>query len=287
MSSMVDRSVRPLFIPDDRGNPFLTGSGILLSVGTRSFLLTAAHVFHGARDRGLYVGGLQDLVLVNGPRQFTQAADGQPEDRADVGFAEMTPAEVRQLGDVVFLGPTALDPDDRLRPPPAGQGHPFYFILGYPASRMKRNPKTQKIKTGALRFLSLGAEPTVYKTLGLPEHSHLVVEFDRRNSLGPKGPAMAADPHGTSGGGAWRCDDLLRGHPSKGTLIAVMIEWHHHPANVLVGTRIGVVLEGIRAQYPELNSLIPRPSSLNITIALPQGTGPRPHEPPASDDVAV
>jgi hypothetical protein len=62
-----------------------------------------------------------------------------------------------------------------------------------------------------------------------------------------------------------RFDDLLRVRPGTARLVAIATEWRNQ-AGVLLGTRVGIVLEAIRAQYQELDDLIPRARSVDITI---------------------
>lgn len=252
-----ERFVRPLIAADDGRRPRHVGSGVLVAFNDRSFFLTAAHVLRDALGHPWAIAGEQNLVPPQSAVYFTTPAEAHQHDTADVGFVELTPNEVHQLGDVEFLSPARPDPDERRRPPQPGLTRPFYFVFGYPASRMKANPQTKTVRaTGAFPLLSVPVERYVYTAINRPEHAHLIVAFDRGDSHGRKGAVVAPHPRGISGGGIWRVDDLVHLKPEATRLVAIATEWWAQQ-EALVGTRIGVVLDGLRARYPDLQAFIP------------------------------
>ena len=125
-----------------------------------------------------------------------------------------------------------------------------------------------------MRYLGKGAPPEKYTALGVERHSHLAVDYHRDAVGTSRGVGRGPDPQGVSGGGAWRCEGLSVGDVSGSRMVAIMTEWHRAPDDALLGTRIAPVLEAIRTQYPELSASIPRASSVNVTVRMPQGRAP-------------
>src|SRR6185369_8327588 len=64
--SRLVRSVRPVFVPDDRGRPELVGSCTLLRIECQGLLSTAAHLINRYSDRYFYVGGAKCIVPIAG-----------------------------------------------------------------------------------------------------------------------------------------------------------------------------------------------------------------------------
>src|SRR5215471_4201266 len=53
----IQNAVCPIYGCDERGKPYLIGSSLLLSVGDKLLLVTAAHVLDWNGDTSLYVAG--------------------------------------------------------------------------------------------------------------------------------------------------------------------------------------------------------------------------------------
>ena len=62
----IQNAVCPIYGVDDRGKPYLIGSSLLLSVGDRLLLVTAAHVLDWNKDTSLYVAGSVRPILIEG-----------------------------------------------------------------------------------------------------------------------------------------------------------------------------------------------------------------------------
>jgi hypothetical protein len=65
---------------------------------------------------------------------------------------------------------------------------------------------------------------------------------------------LLPDPHGMSGGGVWRIDDLQASNDPTLRLVGIIIEHHPQPHHTMIATRIGIAFEGIARLYPELRA---------------------------------
>ena len=59
----------PIYAVDDRGGPYLLGSGVLLDVADATYLATAAHVLDRNSDSNLYLPGNPLVSLRAVPRR--------------------------------------------------------------------------------------------------------------------------------------------------------------------------------------------------------------------------
>lgn len=250
MGELVHPCVVPVMAPDAKGNPRPVGSAVLFASGNRTFVLTAAHVVTKFQTHGMYLGGRERIVEAEGRRHYSVPTAPGGVDRADVGFIELSQDEAASLGEVRFLRAADVDPDEWSRPLPQGRNRALYVVFGYPASKMKRNPVRLTVRTPPMTYLGPGASPDKYAAVGVEPHSHLVVDFVRDALVTRTGVGRGPVPRGVSGGGAWRCENLTTGDLTESRLVAIMTEWHQE-RDLLVGTRVGPILEEIRTQYPE------------------------------------
>ena len=264
--------VCPLYRVDGTGKPVLFGSAVLLQIADAYFLLTAAHVLDHNETSTLYygVGGPLRVLVGVAHKSSLTAGTSRDNDKNDVGFMELEPAIVTNLGSGHrFLNIRNLQPNDTVHP------GIVYELRGYPATRSKRNPTTRKVRPGPFSYLATPAGTGRYTGLGVDPQSHLLLRFDRANSYNDEGHLITAPlPHGMSGGGVWkrrydsRGDDLVQ----TGWLVGIATEYDDKE-KVIVATRIGLFLEAIRVKYSRLSSEIPRCHTLRINVSVDSDAG--------------
>lgn len=250
--------------PDRRAK--FNGSSILLQVGERFFFISAAHVFAAPADGGVLhvVGDSRNLRLrLNDVVGGTDASSPNPgEGTIDVAFLEVTAAEVERLGGAAALQMNEVDVDESLRPKGA------YLAIGYPGSKTSIDQRKGIVRVKPFAFHTGRAEPEIYRTFGHSPNTHLVLKYDRdsvtwHDEVERKGPL----PHGMSGGGVWCVRNTAPASPgpADAKLVAIMIQYHAKD-QVIVATRIALLLEGIRVRFPELSPLIPRTAAIKLNV---------------------
>ncbi|MCG3147723.1 MAG: hypothetical protein PCFJNLEI_01164 [Verrucomicrobiae bacterium] len=264
--------VCPLYGVDDRGNPLLIGSAVLLQIADAHFLLTAAHVLDTNARSTLYYGVGGPLQVLEGVAHKSGLSDGtsRDEDRNDVGFMELKPRIAAHLSHGHrFLNVCHLQPNEAVRP------SSIYELRGYPETRSKRNPTTKKVRPGPFSYLASPAGTSRYAALHVGPRSHLLLRFERKNSFNETGQRFTAPlPHGMSGGGVWKRrldsqgDDLLQ----TGWLVGIAMEYDAQE-NVIVATRISLFLEAIRARFPGLANEIPKCHTLRVNVSVDRVAG--------------
>jgi hypothetical protein len=201
----VQNAVCPIYGINDRNQPQLLGSSILLRLRTRAVLVTAAHVLDENKRTTLYFGGAEQLIQLVGPSyRVRPTLPDRQEDTFDFGFIDISETEPNQWSRYRFVTPNDLDVDDVPVAPT------LYAFVGYPETR-NRLLMGRKFQLSTTAFVLLPSASERYSPLGLNPLTHFVGEFDRQEQVdSKKGVLTGPDPKGISGGGVWRM-----GQPSE------------------------------------------------------------------------
>jgi hypothetical protein len=249
-------TVVPIIVPDNRRNPQVIGSAVLLRLAEQPFLLTAAHVADRGARGGLEVGARERIVPLGGRYFHTTPPDGgRAADRFDLAVFPLSDAVAADLGAPNFLGPDELRWTERphVQSTPAGT----YLLTGFPSSKQPRQPKSDgEFVVRPYQPLVQASELDRYESLQVHPDSHLALALDRSDLQSLSGPKQAPDLHGMSGGGVWRIDHLIGAGEPRAHLVGIMVEYHDSPSHVLLATRIGVALQLIQDEFPSLGTLI-------------------------------
>lgn len=242
----------------DAGTVHLFGNAVLFTAGGRHFALTAAHVLDEFEPHGLGILGEPDMLDLSATRVYRTVApaENRDADRIDVGFVELSDAQVATLGNVRFLTPDDLDVTDA--PSYFTYVRTKYLLLGYPASKQGKLRADLEVDPQPLAYAAQAADPSLYKSLETDPDRHLLLPFDQKAVISTEGRATAPKLDGMSGCGVWRFDSLHALPGGRDQLVGLFIEWHRGSRKVLVATRIDQCLEGVRHSVPELEHLLPR-----------------------------
>lgn len=137
------------------------------------------------------------------------------------------------------------------------KGKKYYAFIGHPANKTKPKYGTSKIKSEVFSYLGTVASSYEYEQLSFFPYSHIIVSFDPKKCLDENGTRCTfPKAKGMSGGGVWLLEDLNK-HSSQShvnKLVGIGIENHKKP-KVMVGTRIGAVIEVIKRKFPDCKNL--------------------------------
>jgi hypothetical protein len=262
----IQHAVCPIYGCDDRGKPYLIGSALLLSVGDKLLLATAAHVLDWNKDTSLYVAGRVKPILIAGDSYRTEPPKaGRDEDLADVGIIEVSNIPREQWSRYRILTPADLDVDDF----PAD--HTLYGFAGFPVTRNRVYLTT--IKPSSMACVVVASPPDAYARLELHPATHFLGNFDRNRQIDSvKGLFTGPDPRGMSGGGAWRLGtpkEFAMGTNSE-RLIGIGIE-HRKDHKILLAVRVSTVVALIGAVYPAVLALLPTSRSVRVIATEVKG----------------
>jgi hypothetical protein len=240
--TLLARNIVPLF-RDVRGRPSLVGTGLLVSAGERSFLVSAAHVFDGLDAGGelyLYIGPSTRRRLSGRLRKTNNPSGDLRTQKAplDVGVLLLTGPGLPPYPpvDKCCLPVTALMP----RALPRQGKH--YLVTGFPSSKSRPNPVGHNITSKVYAFRNLSAQPKVYTQLGMSDRTHILVSFDRRRAVfADKRVATFPDPRGMSGAPVWLLfDENGPNDPAHTPVVGIAIE-HRRDDHVIVATDVAMV----------------------------------------------
>ncbi len=216
------------------------GSGVLLTVDNRFFVVTAAHVLAKHSHNTFVV--LPDAELTLGGLLHST-----PPATVDLSVLELTDAgQIAHLQrEHSFL--TLADLCTRQK-----HDNDLYLLVGYPATKTKVynaaiHAKPYPLQAQAAADFNFAAE-------GLQRATHLVLDATGEVvKVANPNPHKAPDLEGVSGGGVWHNGNYLMGDPAQEKrLVGIIIEQRTHGRGgrrSLVVTRTAVLLEFMRQSF--------------------------------------
>ena len=257
------------FYANQDGRVTACGSGVLLAVGERRFILTAAHVLDfqevmglplavGGAGEGVFLEPLDTLKIYRSPYSLDLQIEEnysdlrkQESDPIDTGIAEITPrmAEVLQQGKRF----ATLQEVDVEKPHTPGA----FLIAGYPLKRSRVDPTERTATYEGGWFVTDFAAPPI-------REDRLALHFHYPSSgINLRGEEQAVDhPEGISGCGVWRIGDLrsiqMRGgnwNVDHVKLIGIEHGWFQSLRRVHV-TPIHIAIQMIYKGYPDLQKVM-------------------------------
>jgi len=244
MATLLARHVLPLFLDDRHGKPQRCGSGFLVSAGTASYLISAAHVFDavkGGHEPYFYIGSKTKRKL-SGSARLTRAPAGRSRrsDKLDIGVLRLEgpglppyPAIEKYPLPIGALKPNALPREGKQ-----------YLLVGFPGTQTSLNSARRQVTTKLYSYRNISYPAGEYQSIGVDVQSHIAVIFDRKKSLGADGNLrMFPDPAEMSGSPVWLLyDENGPNDPTQTPVVGVAIE-HRANHRAIVATDIGLALD--------------------------------------------
>lgn len=225
------------------------GSGVLLRIVDRVFLLTAAHVTDRWSEGTLMIPGRDRFIPVQGSFACTKLPDSaeRREDALDIAYVWLDADCVKELHpdcQVLERGDASLEC--------RYQRNVTYTFAGYPWRKSKS--KDGEISTEFYTMSGFSAPISDYETSGLDTKSHIAIRFRRQKVFYPARKKIMRAPHpaGMSGGGAYFWSpEVLSMTPSRLPLAGV-VNAYYRDRSLLVATRLHVYVACIFHNQPDL-----------------------------------
>ncbi len=248
----------PLYTKQDR-KTLLCGSGVLLQVAEKHFIVSAGHTFDARKmlDLPLWVtdGVVGNSLLPLGQVLIRSSETAVPYHRTDEPFdtavCELSSETASKIAvQKRFLRLIDVDPWDRQEP------RSWYMVYGYPTKLSPADEQSQSINANAVALATFlycderGPLDNYDKDVGI------ALDFDSTTTRDDDGnPAVPPHPGGMSGCGIWRLveagTDARRWTVDDVKLVAI-----DHTLKtgqkVLVGTRIRYALQMIYRNHVDL-----------------------------------
>lgn len=237
----------------------LIGSGVLLRIVNRTFLLTAAHVMDYQEDGTLLIPGERGFMPVRGyfSPTFLPHSGRRNDDQIDAAYYWLDEDCVAELHpSCAILGRADVSLDGE----PARQTD--YTFAGYPWR--KGNVTVGRVATSFYTCTGYESKKSEYEKYGLKKSLHIAVRFRRRKTFhqGTRRVGTAPLLHGMSGGGvyAWT-QEALKMSPVRLPLIGIA-NTYIPGRSLLVATRLHVYVGCIFHNQPDLAAIAAGPEDL-------------------------
>ncbi len=247
------------FYTEQHGRTMLFGTGVLLQVGDKHFIVSAGHNFDARRmcDLPLWVtdGVLGNRLLPVGQVLIRSSETNDPYHRTDelfdIAVCELASEVAAQIAvNKRFLRLIDVDPWDRQEP------RSWYMVYGYPTNLSPADEANRSINANAVAFATFIYCDERGSLDRFDEEVGIALDFDPTNIRDDNGePAAPPHPGGMSGCGIWRLveagTDTRRWKLDDIKLVAVDHTLKTEK-KVLVGTRIRYALQMIYRNHADL-----------------------------------
>lgn len=238
----------------------LIGSGVLLQVAERRFLVSARHVLPSQCLSGMMIPNGEDLIGVEGFAEVSRIPPDSVfrEDRIDITVVELKPEIVQAIGSrFSFLDLINIQIDHALIQ--SSQ----YMICGYPNAWTKQTEDGYEPTPLILRTKPVS--PSNQMRDEFPDNAKLFVAYEPMHRDVRTGETVEAPPPvGISGSGLWFIDVKHARTPGNQAPKLVGIITHSGASeNLMVATRIEVVTEVLRQRF-QVN--VPAPATICVNI---------------------
>lgn len=245
----------PLFSHAGR-RPQLIGTGVGLQAGDERLVLTASHVLRDFGEDTIYVPAGTEWATLSGVAHHAKTPNiiDSQDDRVDAGVLQLD-SESRQNW-TGWLTPAQLLPGATAGP------HDGFVVVGYPRSKQKYNFEKRSITPRAWPYFGIPVPSRDYEKARAQPRVHVVLGFDRENTVHSGRVITAPSVRGVSGGMLLAAPGVYSPELRQTAALAGMfIEWPH-PLRYLVSTRIDLHLSLIEQQIPILRGVVPSPRSM-------------------------
>lgn len=257
--SQLNESVVQIFASKDSADrrfPVSAGSGTLIQLGSRRFLITAAHVIDAAKHTSLYAGINGVLVEVDGTA-FVTASDDRDKDLFDFAFMELEGKLAQACERLNFIGKEhffygSFEPELTV-----------YMALGYPRSKnKKRDLPGKKVRNRRWSFTTRKAMAFDHGRVGTDPRTHIPVMFVRNRVVDDTSSRVnPISPRGLSGGPLLQLGNA--GSPSyyqrasiPALVSGILIE-NRDDERAVLAVRIRIVLIEIGKKFPDVKRDLP------------------------------
>lgn len=256
------KSTIQFYTNSKEGNPRAFGSGLLLTLKGRYFMVTAAHVIAEHHENIFLI--LPDCEQRLGGRLVSTAIPTlgyREDDSTDLSAMELTDKKLIDLLQKhhIFLKRSDLSIAQR-------HSTPQYLSVGFPGSETKYHEEEKELEANPYPVQSEVAENFNYEKVGISFATHIAIKFEGE-VVSASNPTPHSTPHmgGISGSGLWHNGNYLKDDPTIAKrLVGIVIEQQTVDGQtVLIATRTAVVLEFMRLGF-QLN--IPPSTTIKVVI---------------------
>jgi hypothetical protein len=241
--------------------PGLIGTGFPVQIGPKKVLVTAAHVTACLENEHFYIPNGNTLTAFD--CRITHMGHANRcghDDPIDLALIDLDDEQSKRLSRFRFVKLHEMEFPTFSTAPDAA-----YSFVGYPASRNKSEFRVSEIAPTLFAFTGTPIAIDNYGRFGFAFQTHLVVVIDEKSATGRNRAQTLPSTKGLSGGPVW----LLARLPDTagGSLVPLLAGMAiEHKRGGLIAVRTWVLLQTMRAIYPDLAPLIEEFPNFRLTI---------------------
>jgi len=241
-------SIHAIYGSTDKGQPEHIGTCTLITVNSKNYMITAAHVIDNNEYTCLYIGGSRETVLIEGNAFVTTKPDGnRKNDHYDFAWMEVTDEVLNELGGVSFIQEKQFMVRDIKK-----EGR-LFVALGYPNTKNRKiDNKKHSITKRIWRYSStIKEDKDLCKKLNITGKHHYFLDYNSKYSKDSDGKKMnSLSPVGMSGGALIdmcsiiEIDHYNQNAKNNGYLAGILIE-NQKEFSSMVSVRITIIRDSI------------------------------------------
>lgn len=259
-------SICPIFF-EKRGFDRLEqiGSGIILELNSKYFLLTVAHITDYLEYGVLFLPSNDGFTQLYGNYSSFKLPAGlkRVDDKVDIAYFKLNQSIANSIHHSIKpLQRNNLHLNESL------VENDIYTFSGYPLSKGKS--KGKQYTSEIFNFSGPAASGADYEKHNYDRSFHIVVRFNRKNSCTTEGvKQMSPHPKGISGGAvySWPKDVQTRQKDFEFHLVGIG-HTYKEKDNLFIGTRINPYLASIYGNNPDLINMPLDQAQQSISIPL-------------------
>ena len=252
------------FYDGNKGHPIGEGTGVLIEIDNKGFLVSAAHVLE---KKDVYLLQENYEISLGGKKFYTPIPEDskREDDQIDIGVLELNTEDHERFKEFFeFISLDKIEVNHHVTK------DNYYMAIGFPSSKTDRTDSVEYIKSKPFIFTTQAIENEDLIKQGYSYSDNIFVEYNKKEvqEPGKNHLQIGPDPDGNSGGGLWHIVknpgefniEIFENYfPYK--LVGILIE-HKRREKVMIATRIDHVTEFIRKQF---NLRIPK-SDFNLNL---------------------
>jgi hypothetical protein len=246
-------ATNPLFLTEPGVPRQCVASCIVLRIGSRVAVVTAAHALRRSSDRSYQFGAHTKLLPLAGPlrRTIPESDAAGTQDLVDLAVVLLPPEVAREVDPELPVRPEELDTL-------AGVDEPVtYLAIGYPYTTQRRHRRTGEVAATGYRLLLTHRPVSDYAEMALDPLGHLLLRFHKRDLYRDARRVEGPDLQGMSGGSVWALASLHPNETRPPRFAGVLTEWHRGPHPRILATRAHVALQLLLELEPSLGPSLP------------------------------
>jgi len=248
-ASQFKASIREVYGQSEKQQLDHIGSCVFLSINSKKYLLTAAHITDRFEDTPLYIhGAANKLVRIQGEfLSVKKPESGRDADHYDFAWAHLSNQLIELCGENDFI------PEEKFTEGTESPKDRIYLALGYPCSKNKPNTHERTITPRYFPYAGVvKSDESLCKELGVLGIDHLFLEYDFKHSKNENADLInSINPRGLSGGALVDMGTFSDWYKSTdkltGKLAGMLIEMHK-AHNVIVAVKISKIVNLIKQE---------------------------------------